>query len=93
MKAAVKKGVAAALTSPAVVREVACSMKLAEVGFAIDEAQQARLVGILMLLAEHAEPLFGERLAFDILACAIHRRAHLKAMGQWQAVIDALASA
>lgn len=92
MKAVMRKGVAAALTSSAVVREVACSVGLSEPCFALDEAQVARLTGVLMLLVEDPEPLFGERLAYDILRAAIQRHAFLKTMGQWQLILDALAS-
>ena len=92
MKAVMKKGVSAALVSPAVVRDVACAMGLSEVGFAIDEAQAARLTGVLMLLCDDPEPLFGERLCYDILRAAVLRRQHLKTLGMWPAVVDALAS-
>jgi hypothetical protein len=92
MKAVMKKGLVAAMTSPAVVREVAGEMGLAEPGFALDEANTARLTGVLLLLADDPEPLFGERLAYTILRAAVYRHAHLKSMGQWPAVIDALAS-
>lgn len=92
MKAVMKKGLTAAMTSPAVVREVATGMGLAEPGFALDEANTARLTGVLMLLADDPEPLFGERLAYEILRASVHRHAHLKSMGQWQLVVDALAS-